>query len=134
MSHSVIHILLLKKKEGKQQHAIHQKCIQHFIMQTNCSGTKNSEIELQKSSESWQAAISRDDSVCSVIMSQVCRQPPFVLRMPSSAASKDDEWPHYTQTAISVSPNKGCLQHSSFLHHWKFMDDTGKWGFWLVWF
>lgn len=27
-------------KKAKQQHAIHQKCIQHFIMQTNCSGTK----------------------------------------------------------------------------------------------
>lgn len=56
---------------------------------------KTCEMVVQKSSAPWQAAIRPDDSVCSVIMSQVCRQPPFVPKPPSSSASKDDEWPHY---------------------------------------
>lgn len=56
---------------------------------------KTCEMVVQKSSAPWQAAIRPDDSVCSVIMSQVRRQPPFVPKPPSSTASKDDEWPHY---------------------------------------
>lgn len=108
--------IILPLHTCQEVHSIHQEFIPLCIMCTNCSGTKKTcEMVGQKSSAPWQAAIRPDDSVCSVIMSQVRRQPPFVPKPPSSTASKDDEWPHYMPAAISVSPNKSCFEHPSLL-------------------